>query len=95
MVLAGVMGLLIPVLNGLQSGLWFWKSLSMGYTDSFFVDVAWLVMGIVTLLSAKNFRPLTTVKAGTENMEVEVGQQPISQEKITKAPVLATHQSKD
>ena len=95
MVLAGVMGLLIPVLNGLQSGLWFWKSLSMGYTDSFFVDVAWLVMGIVTLLSAKNFRPLTNVKARMENMEVEVGQQPISQEKITKAPVLATHEGKD
>ena len=52
LLLAGGLGLLIPVLNGIQSGLWFWKSLDMGYPDSFFVDVGWLFMGSVSLFSA-------------------------------------------
>jgi hypothetical protein len=55
--LAGTMGILIPVFNGLHSGLWLWKSLSEGYADSFFVDVAWLVMGMVTLLAARIAKP--------------------------------------
>ena len=93
MILAGVMGLLIPLLNGLQSGLWFWRSLAAGYTDSFFVDVAWLVMGIVTLLSASKFRPLTKTKTRTENVKVKVGQRRLSREKIAEKPTLATNQS--
>lgn len=55
--LAGVMGILIPVSNGLHSGLWFWKSLSMGYLDSFWVDISWLLCGVVTLWVALKIRP--------------------------------------
>ncbi|MEM1338365.1 MAG: PepSY-associated TM helix domain-containing protein [Bacteroidota bacterium] len=58
LVLGGVLGLLVPVLNGLQSGLWFWKSLSMGYPDSFFVDIGWLVMGSLALLGAYYAKPV-------------------------------------
>ncbi|MEM9077299.1 MAG: PepSY-associated TM helix domain-containing protein [Bacteroidota bacterium] len=49
LLLAGVLGLFIPVLNGIQSGLWPWVSLSQGYIDSFFVDVSWLVIGAISL----------------------------------------------
>ncbi|MEM1339102.1 MAG: PepSY-associated TM helix domain-containing protein [Bacteroidota bacterium] len=49
LLLAGVFGILIPILNGLQSGLWPWKSLSQGYSDSFFVDVSWLFIGSICL----------------------------------------------
>lgn len=58
LVLAGVLGILIPILNGATTGLWLWRSLSMGYTDSFFVDLSWLVMGILTLLGAYYARPV-------------------------------------
>ncbi|MEM9528718.1 MAG: hypothetical protein AAGA31_19040, partial [Bacteroidota bacterium] len=58
LIIAGILGILIPVFNGFNSGLWFWKSLPMGYSDSFFVDVGWLVMGIVTLWTAYNIKPL-------------------------------------
>lgn len=49
LLLTGILGLLVPIFNGLQSGLWFWKSLQMGYSDSFFVDMGWLVMGTISL----------------------------------------------
>ena len=92
MVLAGILGLLIPVLNGLQSGLWFWKSLPIGYIDSFFIDVAWLVMGIITLLSANKFRPVTKVRQKNENRKVKVGQTLVSDQEPQKEPILATNQ---
>lgn len=60
--LAGVMGLLIPGLNGLQSGLWFWKSFQMGYLDSFFIDTSWLVMGVTSILCAFYAKPVVDVR---------------------------------
>lgn len=57
LVLAGVMGILIPVFNGFHSGLWFWKSLGMGYLDSFWVDLSWLGCGSVTLYVAFRIKP--------------------------------------
>ncbi|MEM9389045.1 MAG: PepSY-associated TM helix domain-containing protein [Bacteroidota bacterium] len=59
LIVAGALGLLIPVLNGLQSGLWFWKSLGMGYSDSFFVDVSWLIMSVITLWIAYVVKPVS------------------------------------
>ncbi|MEM8887938.1 MAG: PepSY-associated TM helix domain-containing protein [Bacteroidota bacterium] len=60
--LAGGMGILIPILNGMQSGLWLWKSAQMGYIDSLLIDVSWLVMGIVSILSAIYAKPVVNVK---------------------------------
>ncbi|MEM8937975.1 MAG: PepSY-associated TM helix domain-containing protein [Bacteroidota bacterium] len=48
LLLAGILGMLIPVFNGLQSGLWPWKSIFNGYVDSFFVDVSWFFLGIIS-----------------------------------------------
>ena len=66
--LAGVLGILIPVLNGIQSGLWFWKSLSMGYPDSFFVDVSWIIMSVISLWAACIAKPVE--KKGKLNLSV-------------------------
>ncbi len=55
--LAGVLGVLIPAFNGFHSGLWFWKSLNMGYPDSFFIDISWLVCGAITLWIAIKIKP--------------------------------------
>lgn len=51
LILAGGLGFLVPILNGLQSGLWPWKSLNAGYVDSFSVDVSWIIMSVITLLA--------------------------------------------
>ncbi|MEM7550983.1 MAG: PepSY-associated TM helix domain-containing protein [Bacteroidota bacterium] len=57
LLLAGLIGILVPLANGIQSGLWFWKSLPLGYVDSFFIDVSWLVLSTVTLIVAFSTRP--------------------------------------
>jgi hypothetical protein len=56
LLIAGSIGILIPVSNGLHSGLWFWKSLSQGYPNSFFVDISWLFCGGLTLIIAWKLR---------------------------------------
>lgn len=58
LILAGIMGVLIPLCNGLHSGLWLWKSLTMGYPDTFAIDLIWLIAGITTLIIAFNIKPL-------------------------------------
>ncbi|MEM9936770.1 MAG: PepSY-associated TM helix domain-containing protein [Bacteroidota bacterium] len=60
--LAGGLGVVIPVLNGLQSGLWFWKAAQEGYLDSLFIDVAWLVMGVASILTAWYAKPVVAAK---------------------------------
>jgi len=49
LLITGVLGILIPLINGIQSDLWPWKSLPQGYVDSFFVDVSWLILGGISL----------------------------------------------
>ena len=62
LVLAGVSGLAIPFINGIITGLWFWKSLNMGYVDSFFVDVAWLCLSLITFTVAFKAKPIVKRK---------------------------------
>ena len=52
------MGLSIPVINGGVTGLWFWKSYGLGYADSFFVDVSWLMLGGISLWAAFVAKPM-------------------------------------
>ncbi len=90
LLLAGVMGLLIPVFNGLHSGLWLWQSLPMGYPDSFFVDLAWLLTGALTTFVALRLTPqaepakatrkkqkLTTIRVSKPIHAVNPGPRPI------------------
>lgn len=48
--LGGILAVLIPITNGLTSGIWLWHSWSSHLVDSFFVDTAWLVIGIISVL---------------------------------------------
>jgi uncharacterized iron-regulated membrane protein len=45
----GMMGILIPVANGIKTGNWFWESWALGYGDVFLIDVFWLGLGIISL----------------------------------------------
>ncbi len=48
LIIATVFGLLIPVVNGVFGGVWFWNAISLGLTDSFLVDVAWICISVIT-----------------------------------------------
>ena len=62
LLVTGILGILILLLNGIQSGLWPWKSLPHGYIDSFFVDVSWLVMGSISLWAGLRVKRLVAHK---------------------------------
>lgn len=82
LVLAGALGFLIPLINGFYSGLWFWQSLSRGYIDSFFIDVSWMCLAIITLTVALKARPVDKKKIQAHN---SLSQEDIAwpEEKIT------------
>lgn len=69
--LAGFIGVSVPIFNGFHSGLWFWKSLSLGYPDSFVVDIVWLVCGALTLMIAWRLRRRVRIRE-TASPEVEM-----------------------
>ena len=60
LMLAGVMGLVVPIFNGMQSGLWPWISLPRGYVDSFFIDISWFFLGLVSLITSLSVQRLVT-----------------------------------
>ncbi|MEO1098896.1 MAG: PepSY-associated TM helix domain-containing protein, partial [Bacteroidota bacterium] len=89
--LAGFLGLAIPISNGVITGLWFWKSLGMGNSDSFLVDVSWLVMGVIALLAAWKAKPVDKKK----RVGVEAGIVPVTPAKkmTISDPILTTNPS--
>ncbi|MEM7550978.1 MAG: PepSY-associated TM helix domain-containing protein [Bacteroidota bacterium] len=97
LIAAGILGIIIPVLNGIHSGLWFWKSLPLGYMDSFFIDVSWLVMGVITLIAAYKSKPTHKKEkpVGKEH-SVERGQKskiPVMSKERVKEPILVARSS--
>lgn len=69
--LGGALGVLIPILNGIQSDLWIWKSLALGYTDTFFIDTAWLCMGAIALVTTTKVKPFTRKKPFMEDYKTD------------------------
>lgn len=59
----GILGLLIPVVNGISSGNWFWRTWSNAEYGIFSVDLIWLCIGIICLLV---FKRLKKEKPGIE-----------------------------
>ncbi|MEM0938955.1 MAG: PepSY-associated TM helix domain-containing protein [Bacteroidota bacterium] len=91
LLLAGVLGLAIPIINGAVTGLWFWKSLSLGYPDSFFVDVAWLVMSLISLWAAWKAKPVEKKKK--ERVKEELTLTKSTPKVIITDPILTTNSS--
>lgn len=46
LLLGGVLGLAVPVVNGVMTGDWFWLMVSGDGFRSFFVDVLWIVLAV-------------------------------------------------
>lgn len=49
LLLGSMLGLLVPLVNGMVSGNWFWVSLQAGNLDYFVVDIFWLILASITL----------------------------------------------
>lgn len=46
LLLGGLIGLLVPIANGVVSGNWLWITVRNGQTDIFLVDALWLVLSV-------------------------------------------------
>lgn len=49
----GILGLLIPVANGITTGNWFWTAFQHSTSHLFIVDVLWILLAAVSLYSYK------------------------------------------
>ncbi|MEH0157434.1 PepSY-associated TM helix domain-containing protein [Limibacter armeniacum] len=49
LLLGGMIGLLIPLVNGLVTGNWIWVSYAKGYDQIFVVDVFWILISVLTI----------------------------------------------
>lgn len=45
----GLLGLLIPIVNGVSSGNWIWRTYSNQHYDVFVIDILWLFIGVISL----------------------------------------------
>ena len=63
LILGSVLGLLVPLANGMVTGNWLWVSWASGYSDIFLIDAFWLITSISALLiglkiKTENQRPI-------------------------------------
>lgn len=61
-----IIGLMIPVVNGITTGNWIWHSLQKGHTEAFVTDMLWI------LISAVAFYAAAKLKKRTVNSSAEV-----------------------
>ena len=52
-----ILGLLIPITNGIITGNWFWNSFIQNQIQIFFIDVFWIVLASITLYVAFSLKP--------------------------------------
>lgn len=51
LLLGSVLSLCVPVVNGIYSGNWLWKTFAEGATDIFFLDLFWIAIAVVSYIS--------------------------------------------
>lgn len=57
LILGGILGIMVPVSNGIMTGNWPWETFRQGYFQIFVVDVFWLALSITALLVAFKMKP--------------------------------------
>ncbi|WP_335966663.1 PepSY-associated TM helix domain-containing protein [Galbibacter sp. PAP.153] len=45
-----ILGLLIPIANGITTGNWLWKTYANNQFQSFFIDIFWIILAFTTLI---------------------------------------------
>lgn len=49
LLLGSIIGFFVPVVNGVISGNWLWLTLNEQYFQSFFIDMLWILLSIISL----------------------------------------------
>ncbi|MEM8901388.1 MAG: PepSY domain-containing protein, partial [Bacteroidota bacterium] len=57
----GILGLLIPLVNGITSGKWIWVSILEGYDQILLVDLMWLMLSSMSIWVAFKLSPKTKI----------------------------------
>src|SRR5690606_16736247 len=50
LLLGSILGLLVPVANGIYDGNWPWRTFANNQLDILFVDVFWIVLSIISFI---------------------------------------------
>ncbi|WP_243731265.1 PepSY-associated TM helix domain-containing protein [Myroides sp. LoEW2-1] len=56
LLLGSIIGLIIPLVNGIVTGSWFWDNWKNGYHDILLIDLFWIIVPIITLIAWKLIR---------------------------------------
>jgi len=56
LLIGGILGLCIPLINGLSSGKWLWKTFEESHYDIFFTDFLWFLLAMASLLPVFKMR---------------------------------------
>ncbi len=65
LLIGGILGLSIPILNGIVSKTWFWSNYANGEYGVFSVDVIWLLIGLVSVWVFTKLKPRNSVTVST------------------------------
>ena len=55
--LGAILGFLVPVLNGLVTGNWAWKTFADRQYAIFIIDLLWIILSVIALIVAMKIRP--------------------------------------
>ncbi len=78
LITGGILGLLVPIANGIISDNWLWETYINGYWDIFFIDAFWIGLGISSLIIAG----LMTQKRKRDQKKTQTKKQKIPQPAI-------------
>lgn len=53
LLVGSIIGLTIPIFNGVMTGNWIWVSWAKGYSDILLIDLFWIIVPLITLYSWK------------------------------------------
>ncbi|WP_353130440.1 PepSY-associated TM helix domain-containing protein [Parapedobacter pyrenivorans] len=79
LLIGALLGLCVPIVNGVKTGNWMWKTYLTGALDIFLIDLLWLVIGIVCLIAVYRIR-LDTKKMHVPKRTISTLKEAVSSE---------------
>ncbi|WP_026210813.1 PepSY-associated TM helix domain-containing protein [Flexithrix dorotheae] len=67
LILGSIFGLMIPVVNGIITGNWFWRSWQKGFHQILIIDLFWILLSAVSLFTLYQLKIRKTPKIWAKN----------------------------
>lgn len=64
-----IIGLCIPIINGLTTGNWFWNTLQNELYSVFFIDIFWIATATITWFAAMSMKPKKHIPQPSQTIE--------------------------